>query len=1010
MEELANLNVRSILVTSGTLSPLPSYSMELGLPFPHMLENPHIIDAQHQLHVRVIGKGITGKLLTSSYDRRKDDDYYIELGQTLVRLAQIIPAGVLVFFPSYGVMDVCLEKWDGPSSGGGGFSSNTTKKGDFFAPQRKKKNGGPTTANQFVFPQIPSSFNSTTSRASMSSCWRQLLAVKSVVLEPRSSSDLNEAIGEFQRLLALPKSPGCILMGVCRGKISEGIDFAGDMSRAVIITGIPFAPAMDAKVKLKREYLDGAVRAAALAKQQRANDRGGENGGGFGQPQEQDLRSRPSLLSSKIVKLSGNEWYQQQAHRAVNQAVGRVIRSRTDYGAVLLLDSRFDQERNQSGLSKWIRPHVRKDEGFVAASKELDQFYKAIQKKSFEVVVAETVPPPPCPPLFDKEDGNDENTENSSRIALIRKQDSKPAATSQQQEEHRDEEVHGSGSYIPPNQVIATLNVNAFGQKKEHHPLQQVASSSSGSQGSEESKKGKSAYDIVFQKPRAPKPPTKAKPASERDAAAVRFMQGTKSLPVTDQAKVRKAIIVMKKASDDRDVRAYRQSAQEVLRLLIRQDVDGTIMQQPQDSLLFIFFQLLPQAYKLDTETIARKIVFDSSPLNDLAKRSIGPADYNRLKSSVLGLIQNIWLGDSASASLGSRPISQRINEVLHEVVSIVCRKCADKNHSRPMCAALIRMLPSLYKENALKLIDETMARRNVDDLKERDRAGVGAAGMDMRRFALPKRRSSLPPPGAMQEQGAAVKSCSSLTVPPAGGSSTLVAKHQSQPQKNNPYSRRSLPASNQSTSTFPNKNPYARRSSSSLDPLTRATTNNESESRKRPRLDTPPQQEQQQKQSGTIQNAPKSPKTPVTAPVAHRVNPYRKTGSAISSKQPPHSSSSINTLLNTVGSDVFVRSVKKSQGVVQRPDSNAPKNLACVICEKSLPQPFLAPCGHLACLACWRQWLEKSRTCPVCRASCTLSKLAQAVFDSSAKSHSNGGNVQNTNPITGNRPTQKDG
>lgn len=43
MRELANLNVRSILVTSGTLSPLDSYAMELDLPFPNRLENPHII-------------------------------------------------------------------------------------------------------------------------------------------------------------------------------------------------------------------------------------------------------------------------------------------------------------------------------------------------------------------------------------------------------------------------------------------------------------------------------------------------------------------------------------------------------------------------------------------------------------------------------------------------------------------------------------------------------------------------------------------------------------------------------------------------------------------------------------------------------------------------------------------------------------------------------------------------------------------------------------------------------
>ena len=52
--------------------------------------------------------------------------------------------------------------------------------------------------------------------------------------------------------------------------------------------------------------------------------------------------------------LSGSDWYKQQAHRAVNQALGRVIRHRRDYGAVILLDHRFAETANKSGLSKWL--------------------------------------------------------------------------------------------------------------------------------------------------------------------------------------------------------------------------------------------------------------------------------------------------------------------------------------------------------------------------------------------------------------------------------------------------------------------------------------------------------------------------------------------------------------------------------------------------------------------------------------------------------------------------------
>jgi regulator of telomere elongation helicase 1 len=38
-------------------------------------------------------------------------------------------------------------------------------------------------------------------------------------------------------------------MAVCRGKVSEGVDFADGRGRAVVITGIPFAHSKDPKVR-----------------------------------------------------------------------------------------------------------------------------------------------------------------------------------------------------------------------------------------------------------------------------------------------------------------------------------------------------------------------------------------------------------------------------------------------------------------------------------------------------------------------------------------------------------------------------------------------------------------------------------------------------------------------------------------------------------------------------------------------------------------------------------------
>ena len=109
------------------------------------------------------------------------------------------------------------------------------------------------------------------------------------------------------------------------------------------MTGLPFAPYYDPKVKLKREFLD-----AARAMVRPSID------GGFGNGKLPAKVETSTTTANNNRTLSGAEWYNQQAHRAVNQAVGRVIRHRHDYGAVLLLDHRFAEVRNKDGLSKWL--------------------------------------------------------------------------------------------------------------------------------------------------------------------------------------------------------------------------------------------------------------------------------------------------------------------------------------------------------------------------------------------------------------------------------------------------------------------------------------------------------------------------------------------------------------------------------------------------------------------------------------------------------------------------------
>lgn len=94
------------------------------------------------------------------------------------------------------------------------------------------------------------------------------------------------------------------MFAVCRGKISEGLDFSDGAARSVILVGIPYPMVVDPRTILKRHYLD-------------------------------------KQNSERKTGLSGQSWYCQQATRATNQAIGRVIRHKDDYGNIVLVDSRF---------------------------------------------------------------------------------------------------------------------------------------------------------------------------------------------------------------------------------------------------------------------------------------------------------------------------------------------------------------------------------------------------------------------------------------------------------------------------------------------------------------------------------------------------------------------------------------------------------------------------------------------------------------------------------------------
>nr|CAD1824209.1 unnamed protein product [Ananas comosus var. bracteatus] len=299
MEEFVKLGIRSIILTSGTLSPLDSFAMELNLEFPVRLENPHVISS-NQICVGVVPTGPSGYPFNSSYRTRDSLEYKQELGNAIVNFARIVPDGLLVFFPSYFMMDQCIECWKSMSHA---------------------------------------------SSAVLSTIWERICKHKQPVVEPKQSSLFPHAIEDFETKLRDSSTSGAIFFAVCRGKV--WLDFADQAGRAVVITGMPFSMKTDPKVRLKREYLD--QQAQSVKKDSKA--------------------------------LTGEEWYVQQATRAVNQAVGRVLRHRHDYGAIIFCDERFAQQNHQSQMSYWLRPHIKCYTKFGDVVFTLTRFFR--EKDSF---------------------------------------------------------------------------------------------------------------------------------------------------------------------------------------------------------------------------------------------------------------------------------------------------------------------------------------------------------------------------------------------------------------------------------------------------------------------------------------------------------------------------------------------------------------------------------------------------------------------------------------------------
>lgn len=81
-----------------------------------------------QVWVGVVPVGPKGAALNSSYNNRDSREYKEDLGYAVVNFARMVPDGLLVFFPSYGVLKSCTDFWKNTAVGGTGGAAGLISK------------------------------------------------------------------------------------------------------------------------------------------------------------------------------------------------------------------------------------------------------------------------------------------------------------------------------------------------------------------------------------------------------------------------------------------------------------------------------------------------------------------------------------------------------------------------------------------------------------------------------------------------------------------------------------------------------------------------------------------------------------------------------------------------------------------------------------------------------------------------------------------------------------------
>ncbi|XP_047451745.1 ATP-dependent DNA helicase DDX11 isoform X2 [Mugil cephalus] len=203
---------RAVIIAGGTMQPVSDFKQELlfsaGVGKERIVEFScgHVIPPENILPL-VLCSGPSGQELDFTFQNRDSPRMMDETGRILSNICNVVPGGVVCFFPSYEYSRQIVSHWEA------------------------------------------------------SGALSRLANKKKIFQEPKKASQVEQVLNEFSRCIQKCGQDGggltgALLFCVVGGKMSEGINFSDDLGRCVVMVGMPYPNIKSPELQEKMSYLD----------------------------------------------------------------------------------------------------------------------------------------------------------------------------------------------------------------------------------------------------------------------------------------------------------------------------------------------------------------------------------------------------------------------------------------------------------------------------------------------------------------------------------------------------------------------------------------------------------------------------------------------------------------------------------------------------------------------------------------------------------------------------------